>query len=114
MTRRDERAALWDIDDSARAAVEFLGSISLEEYLNDELLRSAVERKLIIIGEAIARLQSTNPSLAEELHVPTHRIAALRNILVHGYDRIDDARVFNTISEDLPHLRNAVRHLLGE
>ena len=37
-----------------------------------------------------------------------------RNVLIHGYDRIDDAGVWRVIKGDLPLLRTRVAALLTE
>ena len=41
---------------AAQAARKFLGKAKLEEYLQNELLQSAIERKIEIIGEATRRV----------------------------------------------------------
>ena len=47
--------------DDITAAIDFIslhtGSLTMDEYRNDELIRSAVERKFTVIGEALIRLQ---------------------------------------------------------
>lgn len=49
---------LWDMLDAARAVREFVNLRSFQDYLNDHMLRSAVERHLEIIGEAARRVSS--------------------------------------------------------
>jgi uncharacterized protein with HEPN domain len=53
---RDDRAYLWDMLTAARAVVSFVQGRTLEDYLGDLLLRSAVERQVEIIGEAARRV----------------------------------------------------------
>ena len=56
----DPRKSLEDM----RRGADFLRSITadrtLDDYRNDEVLRSVVERKFEIIGEALNRLQKTD------------------------------------------------------
>lgn len=46
---------LWDMIDAAKAIKAFVSGRSLHDYLNDRMLRGAVERHLEIIGEAAAK-----------------------------------------------------------
>jgi uncharacterized protein with HEPN domain len=50
---RDPRAYLWDATDSADAMAEFVSGRTLDDYLGDRVLRSAVERQFEIVGEAL-------------------------------------------------------------
>jgi len=52
-------------------------------------LHAAIEREFSIVGEALNRLGKEAPAVADQ--IPERRqIIAFRNILVHGYDAIDD------------------------
>jgi uncharacterized protein with HEPN domain len=98
-----------------RQACDFIARVtrgkSLQLYQEDELLRAAVERKFLIIGEALNRLQKVDPALAADLpDVP--QIIAFRNILVHGYDVVSDARVWVIIEQDVPVLLQRVAQRL--
>jgi len=53
MTLRDRRAFLWDMLQAARSVLAFTSGRTFEEYLGDLMLRSAVERQLEIVGEAL-------------------------------------------------------------
>ena len=98
-------------------AVSFVPSVTdgrtLEEYAGDRLLRQAVERNLEIIGEAVGRLRRGDPETASRLS-EHERIMAFRNVLIHGYDLIDDALVWDTIQTKLPVLLSEVEGLLDE
>jgi uncharacterized protein with HEPN domain len=41
-------------------------------------------------------------------------VIAFRNVLIHGYDRIDDAGIWRIVEADLPPLRSRVADLLVE
>jgi uncharacterized protein with HEPN domain len=51
--RRDPRAYVWDVREAADAIAGFVLSRSFDDYSGDLMLRSAVERQLAIIGEAL-------------------------------------------------------------
>lgn len=53
MPRRSRETYLWDIADSCRAIVEFVEGRDLPDYMQDRMLRRAVERELSIVGEAV-------------------------------------------------------------
>ncbi len=76
------------------------------------MLRSAVERKFQVMGEALNRIKREDPELLA--HIRDHSdIIAFRNILVHGYDAIDDRIVWSVIQEDLDPLIEDVEKLLS-
>jgi len=77
------------------------------------MLRSAVERQLEIVGEALAQLSRTDPATASQIS-EHQRIIAFRNILVHGYAVIDDRIVWNVLELKLPVIRAEAKRLLGE
>src|SRR5579859_7773810 len=106
----DPRKSLEDM----RRAADFLRSITadrtLDDYRNDEVLRSVVERKFEIIGEALNRLQKGDSALAAQ--IPDQRkIISFRNILIHGYDIVDDEVVWRIVKEDLPILKRQIEIL---
>ena len=84
-----------------------------EDYTADRLLRQAVERNMEIIGEAVGRLSRDDPETAARLS-EHERIVAFRNLLIHGYDLVDDGIVWDTIKTKLPLLLSEVEALLEE
>ncbi|MFF5991506.1 HepT-like ribonuclease domain-containing protein [Prauserella flavalba] len=110
--RRDARVYLWDALQAADLLSEFSKGEDFVSYQSDAKLRSAVERQLEIIGEALNQLSKVNTELAAQ--VPDlGRIVAFRNILIHGYATVDDALVWQVLTERLPVLTNVLRRLLA-
>lgn len=60
--RRDPRTYLWDALRAAELLAEFSSGKSFTDYLDDAMLRSAVERQFEIIGEALNNLSKVPPS----------------------------------------------------
>ena len=90
---------------------EFLKDKTFEDYNTSDFLRSAVERKLMIIGEAISQVFRKDPSL--EQHIPqTRKIVDFRNILVHGYYAIQNETVWGILQKDVPKLLQQVDKML--
>ena len=104
---------LEDIRDAAAFIVEVTAGRQLAEYSADRMLRQAVERNFEIIGEeAIKRLAHHDPATAAR--IGSHaQIIAFRNVLIHGYDLVDHALVWNAIEQQLPALQRDVDSLLG-
>ena len=74
-------------------------------------LRRAVERELKIIGEATNHLLDIDSGIQIE---NGRRIFDLRNFVIHGYDKVDNAIIWGVISKDLPKLKQQVDYLLGQ
>ena len=109
--RRDARCYLWDALKAAQAVQSFLRGRTYEAFVEDDLLRSAVERQLEIIGEALSQLAKVDPQIAD--NVPElRRIIAFRNILVHGYSAVDYDTVWRLIEDKLPELQSNLTMLL--
>ena len=111
---RDEiLASLYDIQHAGAAIMQFVDGKRRDDYETDEFLRSAVERKFEIIGEALCRIRKVDPAILDRIR--EHRIVvSFRNILVHGYDSIDNQIVWGIIAEDLARLLSDVEGLLDE
>jgi uncharacterized protein with HEPN domain len=85
---------------------EFLGEINLfSQYKVDRKTKSAVERQLAIIGEAVKKIKEID---AHELIDYHSSIIGFRNILVHSYDSIDDEIVWAIIKKHLSPLKEEV------
>jgi uncharacterized protein with HEPN domain len=78
------------------------------DYQLDSKTKSAVERQLGIIGEAVNKYrQEGYPDLNQ-----SQQIVQFRNRLIHAYDSVDDSIVWAIISNHLPQLKNEVILLL--
>lgn len=111
--QHDPRAWLWDVRRAADLVAEFVQGRSFDDYLADRLVRSAVERQLEIVGEALSRLAKEAPALAER--IPDLRPAiAMGNVLIHAYRNVNNEAVWRTVQHNLPALRGGVAALLAE
>ena len=82
---------------------------TLNEYVADHKTRSAVERQLAIIGEAVRHLQRLDPAFDLS---DAKDIVGMRNRLIHSYDNVSDKIVWQVVRSDLPKLRSvAFAHL---
>ena len=110
---RDVRAYLADIIESCDAIGEAIAGLDLTSYQGNRLVRSAVEREFIIIGEAISSLSRWAPELFGAIG-HARRIVDFRNQLTHEYPSIDDTIVWAIADRDAPILRRECEvHLAG-
>jgi uncharacterized protein with HEPN domain len=99
----DTLAHLHDASEACCAIKRFIEGRTFQDYASDELFRSAIERKFEIAGEALSRIRRDDPSVLESIR--DHReIISFRNILIHGYDSIDNRIVWDVIQQDLDRL----------
>ena len=108
---RDPRCFLWDALRAAERVQGFVRGKTYEVFLEDDLVRSAVERQLEIIGEALSQLAKIDPQTAGKV-AELRRIIAFRNILVHGYTAVDYDTVWRLIEDKLPALQANLHMLL--
>lgn len=108
---RDPRAWLLDIVVACDLLADFTRAKSFDDYAADALLRSAVERQLEIIGEALRVAVQHRPVFATQItDVPA--IIAFRNQLTHAYSAIDHRTVWGLLERRIPFLRSEVEALL--
>jgi uncharacterized protein with HEPN domain len=97
---------------AAELILQFTAGKSFADYDSDALLRSGVERQFEIIGEAVNRLSKIDSAIVAVLP-DTPRIVAFRNILIHGYDVIDNHVVWDVVQNNLVSLHAHVVSLLS-
>jgi uncharacterized protein with HEPN domain len=113
MKRLDVRKYLCDIKQACELIGQFTSGKTFDDYADDPLLRSGVERQFTIVGEALRAALEVDPDLVEDMSA-TRRIIAFRNRLVHGYASMSDKIVWGVIESHLPTLRREVAALLGD
>ncbi|MDF1704355.1 MAG: DUF86 domain-containing protein [Aeromicrobium sp.] len=97
------------LDAAARVVVvcdvlaEF-ADVGLEAFVADTRTQWAVEMGLIRIGEAVNRLPiEVREAYADQ---PWRQIVAMRNFAAHQYDDLDPRRVWRTLTESVPEMRD--------
>lgn len=111
MPFKDTGRHLRDILENINLINEFVRGMELSSYQRDEKTQAAVERKMQILTEAVIRLETDDPEAFPDIDWKAYR--GMGNFLRHSYDRVSDEIVWNTIQEDLPHLRRIVEQALG-
>ncbi len=107
---RDDETILLDMLIAARKVQQFAVGLDAESFTQSELHQSAIVRELQIIGEAARQVSDTYKSNHPE--IDWHRIAGLRNRLVHEYFRISLEIVWRTVEEDIGVLIERIEKLI--
>lgn len=107
----DSRAYLHDIKQACEEIKKITENIGIKEYCASTIVKAAVERKFLVIGEAMTRLRKEYPEIQQKI-TDSDNIIGFRNILVHGYDIIDDATVWSAVKDNIPQLLREVKRFL--
>jgi uncharacterized protein with HEPN domain len=105
------RKNLIDILQAAEEIQHFTQGMDLKAYHDSPVTQRAVERDFEIIGEALNRIKKIDEDLIEKVS-EHHRIIGFRNILIHGYDIIDEKIVWNAVENHLPILLKEIKEIL--
>ncbi|MFF4988902.1 DUF86 domain-containing protein [Streptosporangium saharense] len=108
-TRRDE-LYLIDIVKAARSIAHFLKDVEEERWLRDEQLQSAVQWKIMNIGEAACGISEATRARRPE--IPWRQIRGLRNILAHAYFSVDLGAIWKTSKDEVPIMEKQALDLL--
>jgi len=90
----------------------FLGGMSREDFLSDELTQAAVSKCVEVVGEASGELVRRYPEfVAENSQLAFLQAYRTRNRLSHGYETIDWEIVWSAATIHVPLLVESVREL---
>jgi uncharacterized protein with HEPN domain len=106
---RDSKVYLEDILASAAKIRAYIGGMTREQFAQDGRTFDAVVRNLEIIGEAVKQLPEAVRSEAPDIE--WQKIAGLRDILIHGYSRVDLEIVWDVVTNKLPEFEPKIRTL---
>ena len=100
---------LFDILRSIELIEQHLAGVpNLTAYEQDIKTQDAVERRMIIISEALRRLAEMGISLAQ-----SDRLINRRNTIVHQYDQFLPEAIWRSVEKELPDLKVEVSRRLN-
>jgi uncharacterized protein with HEPN domain len=106
------RLYLQDIVDAAHFIERLVQGQSYEEFTADEVRLSAVLHKLTLIGEAIKHvpdeIRDRYPS------IPWREIAGTRDVIVHGYFKVNLPLIWHAVSVEIVELRQQIERILED
>jgi len=104
----EDKSYLWDILDACKDIISFLDKKSFEEFDKEKIIRFAVERQLMVIGEASKKLSE---DARNQLHdIPWKKMIGLRNIIAHEYGEILVERIWRVGVEDISQLKKKIEN----
>ena len=108
---REIKKYLEDINLAIVAIESFLAQRPREYqvFLDDYMFRSAIERQIGIIGEAVTKILQRNSSIQI---TNAQKIKGTRNYIIHAYDSLKPHIIWGIVIKDLPKLKIDVQHLL--
>lgn len=108
---RSDQERLDDIR-AAIAEIEKYTATGRSTFDDNELVRTWVLHRLMIIGEAARGLSAG--FRAAHAEVEWWQMIAMRNFLIHANFGVDPEEVWATVERDVPILKRAVAMMTGE
>ena len=108
--KRDVGLFIEDILESIKAIEEYSKGMNKKELELSRLKQNAIIREIEIIGEAVKNIPEHLKNKHKEIE--WRKIAGMRDVIIHGYFRIDLGAVWNVIKKDLPILKKQLPELI--
>ena len=83
---------------------------SFEKYQKEISFQYACNMCIIQIGELVSRL--SEEIMEENREIPWRAIKAMRNLHAHDYENVDLEIVWNTLTEDIPVLKEQLENMI--
>lgn len=106
------KKCLQDVIDAINSIDEYLGEKrSFIYYEQNKQLRRSIEREIEIAGEAMNRVIKFDENLKIE---NGKNLINIRNRIIHAYDAIDNAIIWNIIQRHLQPLKIELQKLMND
>jgi len=103
---------LQDILENMRLAERFVEGLTHEQFAADQKTAYAVLRCLEVIGEAA---KGVPLSVREQYPaIPWKEMAGMRDRLIHFYFGVSYAKVWQTVTEDIPVIKPLIERVLHD
>ena len=99
---KDDKIYIKNIIYSAQKIETFTKGVSKEEFLNDQMMQSAVILQLALIGEEANKISDATKS---KIALPRKEIIGFRNMAVHEYLNLELNIVWDAVEDDIPVLK---------
>ena len=107
-----DAGAIRDMMNAMREADRHIRGLSMEASGAASHPRDAALYRVLVLGEAATRVSS---DLKDKYpHIPWADIIGMRNILIHGYEKVNWRVVWHTIHDDFPVLQNQLQPILDQ
>lgn len=105
-----DRQAVKDMISAMREATMHVGGLSKETAYGAPHPRDAALYRVLVLGEAATRVSDETQERFHE--VPWTDIIGMRNIIIHGYEKVDWDVVWESIQNDFPALTLQLKQVL--
>jgi uncharacterized protein with HEPN domain len=102
---------VWDMQEAAKDVNTFIKGVSFEKFNQNLMIRYAIERQLMVIGEAANHV--SDDFKETNLEIPWQVLIGQRNILAHQYGEIISEKVWQTATHDIPGLLVSLQKILS-
>lgn len=103
---------LWDMRKYALEITEIISGIPHARFIENKTVRYAVERLLLIVGEAANHI--SGEFQAEHSEIEWAQIIGLRNILAHEYGEVKMDKIYLAATKSIPVLLQKLEQIPSE
>ncbi|MFH1468841.1 MAG: HepT-like ribonuclease domain-containing protein [Pseudomonadota bacterium] len=111
MTGERDASRMEDMLDAVRQLLVYARGRSRHDLDTDPMLRDAILRQFEVLGEAARGVSERGR--ADLAEIPWRDIVSMRNQLIHAYGDVDRDIVWNTLSYEVPRLRDLLTSSLA-
>jgi len=105
-----DKVRLQHILDAILEIEDYLQNTSLEDFMQNSMMRFACIKQMEIIGEAGNHV--SDETKAKFSTVEWSQILGMRNVFVHEYFGVDSSLVWEIIKTDIPELKVKIVEIL--
>ncbi|RKX51727.1 MAG: hypothetical protein DRP30_07465 [Thermotoga sp.] len=102
---------LKHVRDAMKKVMKYLENKNKEEFIKNEILQDAVIRQLEIMGEAVKNLSLR--IILDNPQIPWKGMVGLRDVLIHGYDKVNLEIIWKIAREDVPKTFKKIEDLIA-
>lgn len=107
---RDYRDTVADILKAIKDIEDIVKDVDYQAFIKDKQRSYAAVYCIQVIGEAVKKMPDEIKD--EYRQIPWHKISRMRDRLIHGYFSIDFERIWETVTRDLPPLKETIAKIL--
>ncbi len=107
--KRDVNLFIMDILESIKNIESFTKNITEKELSKNIEKQSAIVRQIEVIGEAAKNIPSSIRKRYQE--IPWKDIVGMRDVITHGYFKVDLVIVWKVIKEEIPDLKEKIEEV---
>jgi uncharacterized protein with HEPN domain len=106
----DPKIFVMHILDSIELLKEYTRGVTKEEFIASTKIQDSIVRRIEIIGEATKNLSKDWKASHQE--IPWKDLAGMRDVVIHGYFKVNHNLTWHAATVELPNLEQRLRKLL--